>query len=93
MLDVKQLDQFIRKKVGAPAGGSGPVSLTGEVPQGAVDGVNTVFTLSGTPNILFLYLDGLFMSPGAGNDYVLNGNIIQFNYPPAEGSALYAIWG
>jgi hypothetical protein len=92
MLDVKQLDQFIREKTGQLPGG-GVVSLTGEVPQGAVDGVNTVFTLSGAPNILFLYLNGLFMSPGVDNDYVLSGNIIQFNYPPAEGSVLYAIWG
>ncbi|MEW6770017.1 MAG: hypothetical protein AB1330_01305 [Bacillota bacterium] len=87
---VRQLDGFIRQKVGVAGGG---ISLVGEVPTGAVDGTNNVFTLSGTPQVLFLFYNGLFMKQGVDADYTLSENTVVFSSPPEAGSILYAIWG
>ena len=53
-----------------------------EVPAGAVNGVNTTFTLVETPNpttSVALYKNGLFQQPGASNDYTISGTTITFN--------------
>jgi len=71
------------------------VSTTGaeavsEAPSGAIDGVNTTFTLSSSPlsNSLSVYLNGLYQEEGAGKDYTLSGTTITFNTAPESGSIL-----
>lgn len=61
--------------------GSGilPLFSDGEVPGGAVNGSNRVFTLSFAPSpqaSLDLYRNGLLMRPGT--DYTLSGNVVTF---------------
>ena len=50
-----------------------------ETPTGAINGVNTTFTLASTPatvhsavSSLDLFLNGVLLTPGAGNDYTLS---------------------
>lgn len=50
-----------------------------ETPSGAINGVNTTFTLGQTPSpstSLAAYRDGLLLSPGI--DYALSGNVMTF---------------
>lgn len=52
-----------------------------EVPAGAVNGVNAVFTLSRTPIIpatLAIYKNGIKQRPGSGNDFTLSGATVTF---------------
>lgn len=52
-----------------------------EVPSGVIDGVNDTFTTEATPDptyCCFLYLNGILLREGAGNDFVLSGNTITF---------------
>lgn len=55
-----------------------------EVPAGVVDGENKTFSLLRTPieNSEHLYLNGLLLESGLGNDYVIVNGIITFNQPP-----------
>lgn len=64
--------------------------MDNEVPSGAIDGVNTVFSLIFTPktNSEHLYLNGLLMESGVLNDYTISGDTITFNYPPMLGSSI-----
>ncbi len=63
-------------------GTTGPCGQTtyadAETPGGAMDGVNTTFTLANTPlgSSLMLFLNGLYMT--ANLDYTLTGSSIQF---------------
>lgn len=62
-----------------------------EGPAGQINGVNVTFTLERAPSpakSLKLVLDGLLLHSGADCDFILAGNTITFNYPPAEGSVL-----
>ena len=71
----------------ALAGGVGPTSVFRETPAGAVDGSNAAFTLANTPvsGTDQVYLNGLLLEPGGGNDYVLSGATVAFNTPPYAG--------
>jgi len=74
-------------------GGSAPSFMDGDAPAGIVDGANTSFTLTGTPNpstSLAVYRNGLLQNAGA--DYTLNGRLIQFNAAstPQPGDTLLA---
>lgn len=63
----------------------------GETPAGAVNGVNTVFTLAHAPNpagSLLLTLNGVVQKAGA--DYTLAGSTVTFFVPPASGDSLEA---
>jgi hypothetical protein len=54
---------------------------------------NTIYTTSQSfkTGTLKVYMNGLLLSPGAGNDYVvINSNTFQFNYPPDSGDLLIA---
>ena len=55
-----------------------------EVPIGEIDGVNTIFYLSNTPenNSEHIYLNGLLQDIGDDEDYVLEDNKIVFNEAP-----------
>ena len=64
---------------GDGAVGATTVFVDGETPSGAIDGFNTSFLLSQTPNppsSLFLYRNGLLQRSGV--DYSLNGSQITF---------------
>jgi len=59
-----------------------------EVPQGAIDGTNRVFTLQYAPDppqSLLLVLNGVVQRPGA--DFTLSGNVITYVYPPQPGDS------
>ena len=67
-------------------------AVSGETPAGAVDGSNSSYALSRTPNpaqSLMLFLNGILQSPG-GNDFTLTGSSVAFAQPPPPGSALVA---
>lgn len=75
----------------APAATNKPLTPAAEVLQGAVDGTNTVFTLSNTPavNSQVIYYNGIAQWISSG-DYSLLGNTITFTVPPTKGSSLVA---
>jgi hypothetical protein len=61
------------------SGGNAILFIDGETPSGAIDGVNAVFTIAGTPSpaqSLELFRNGLFLSVGI--DYSLSANSITF---------------
>jgi len=69
----------------------GPANfVTREVPSGAIDGVNAVFTLAFTPGVgtECVFLNGLLQNVGGGNDYTISGAIITFNAAPTIGSVI-----
>ena len=50
--------------------------VTRETPTGAVNGTNVTFTLANAPVVgtEHVYINGLLMEPGAGNDYTISGS-------------------
>jgi hypothetical protein len=74
------------------------VSYTGvsnETPSGACDGTSAVFTLVSVPapGTEQVYLNGLLLEPGTGNDYLLVGNVLTMLYPPEANSKLRVYYG
>jgi hypothetical protein len=73
---------------------SGALSTTNfvfnEVPSGSLNGVNTSFTLAYTPtsNTLQLYLNGIRLKSGAGNDYTISTNTITMTTAPISTDSL-----
>ncbi len=69
-----------------------PVSQTwvlNEVPTGALNGINVTYTLAHTPaSGINLYLNGVYLQPGAGNDYTLATDTITMLFAPATGDKL-----
>ena len=64
---------------GTGGGGSGPVFVDAEMPAGAVDGSNGVFTLSGTPSpgvSLQVFRNGILQRTGV--DFSLTGASVTF---------------
>jgi len=61
-----------------------------EVPSGAIDGVNTSFTLANSPlaGKESVFLNGLLQRPGAGNDYTISGATITYLSAPLSGDIL-----
>jgi hypothetical protein len=49
-----------------------------DIPSGLINGVNAQFDLSAVPATLLLFKNGLFQTPGAGNDYTLFGKTVVF---------------
>jgi hypothetical protein len=71
--------------------------ISGEVPTGTINGVNTSFTLAHTPSAcnggltsLHLYMDGVLLQSGAGNDYTLSAATITMLNIPQTGDKLVA---
>lgn len=66
--------------------------ITEETPSGIVNGVNVTYTLAYTPSsgTLVLFLNGVRLKSGAGNDYTLSTNIISMTTPPVSGDVLIA---
>jgi len=76
-----------------PCGDTAPSFLDADTPSGIVDGSNTVFTLSATPNpptSLALYRNGLLQK--VGQDYTFGGRTVQFTAAatPQPGDTLLA---
>lgn len=67
-----------------------PSFADSEVPAGAIDGVNTIFTLAHVPaaGSLQLYQSGLRQLPGT--HYTLSGSTVTFASPPPAGAILLA---
>lgn len=63
-----------------------------ETPSGSVNGSNTAFTLANTPiaGSVHLYVNGLLMESGAGNDYTISGANITMLYALASGEKIKA---
>jgi hypothetical protein len=61
-----------------------------ETPTGTINGVNATFTLANTPlvNTEQVFLNGLLLEPGAGNDYTISGATITMLIVPATGDRL-----
>lgn len=64
--------------------------VTNEVPSGTINGVNASFTLAATPTAGTeqLYLNGVRLFPGAGNDYTISGTAITMLNVPQTGDRL-----
>jgi hypothetical protein len=71
-------------------GGSNLIAVNGEKPAGAVNGINLAFTLAHVPVFLILFVDGIRMNAGAGNDYTRAGTAITMLYPLQIGQVLVA---
>jgi hypothetical protein len=65
-----------------------------ETPTGTINGVNTAFTLANTPlsNTEQIFLNGLLLEPGAGNDYTIAGTAITMLIVPATVDRLKACY-
>lgn len=64
--------------------------IDNETPSGAINGINTVFTLSTMPvaGSEHLYLNGMLQDSGMDYDYTITGTVIVFNIPPPTGSII-----
>lgn len=65
-----------------------------EAVAGSVNGVNTVFTVAGTPvsGQIMLFVNGVLQKSGAGNDFTISGTNITMLYAPLTGSVLTATY-
>ena len=77
-----------------------PLVAEREAPAGTLNGTNTVFTLSFTPNpvdSLLLFLNGVAQNPGSGSplagaDYSISGVTITFTVPPVASDWMMAFY-
>lgn len=69
--------------------GGGDTWSHNETPTGTINGINVTFTLAHTPlSWIQLYLNGVILEPGAGNDYTLSGSTVTMLFAPATGDKL-----
>lgn len=66
--------------------------VTEETPSGSINGSNTAFTLANTPTsgTVKLYLNGVRLKSGSGNDYTISTNTITMTTAPINGDVLLA---
>lgn len=66
--------------------------VTNEVPSGTINGVNSTFTLANTPiaGKEKIYLNGVRLFPGAGNDYTIATATVTMLIVPQTGDRLTA---
>ena len=79
------VDTYGRVTAGTnPSVYSGSNFVTGETPGGLVNGANTTFTLANTPvaGSQEVFLNGILLDPGAGNDYTISGLTITMLVTP-----------
>ena len=64
--------------------------VTREIPSGSINGSNTQFTLSNTPNIGSeqVFLNGALLNTGANSDYVIDGTTLTFTIAPQTGDVI-----
>lgn len=65
-----------------------------EAVSGTVNGANTSFTVAHTPNptSIMLFLNGICLQPGAGNDYTISGSTVTMLFAPVTGDKLLATY-
>ena len=65
-----------------------------EVPSGTINGSNTAFSLANTPisGSEHLYLNGVLMESGSGNDYTISGASITMATAPLTGEKMRATY-
>lgn len=65
-----------------------------ETPSGTINGVNATFTIAAAPqnSSLQLYMNGVLLEPGAGNDYTISGTTITMLMIPQTGDKLRAYY-
>jgi fiber protein len=84
----------VKAGVYAPAGTylTAANRITRETPTGTINGANTTFTLANTPTVGTeeLFLNGILLEPGAGNDYTISGATITMLAAPLTGDRLKA---
>lgn len=81
---------------GRVTSGTNPSVLTGsnlvirETPTGLVNGSNTIYTLANTPvaGTEQVFLNGIMLDPGAGNDYTISGATITMLVTPQTNDKL-----
>lgn len=68
--------------------------VNAETPTGLVNGANTAYTLANTPwaGSVELFLNGMLMRVGAGNDYTISGTAITMLFSPTTGDVLLAYY-
>lgn len=68
--------------------------VNNETPGGTINGANTAFTLVSTPQVssLELFLNGMLLEPGSGNDYTISGTAITMLFAPLSGDKLRAYY-
>lgn len=68
--------------------------VTGETPSGTVNGSNVTFTLANAPTAgsQELYLNGILLESGTGNDYTISGVTISMLVTPQTGDKLRATY-
>lgn len=72
---------------GFPSNVSSPLA-----PTGAVNGINTVFTLPTTPGfIVMVFRNGILQNPG-GIDYAIAGTTITFTGAPLTGDTILVVY-
>jgi hypothetical protein len=64
--------------------------VTEETPSGSINGSNTYFTLANTPTTgtVKVYLNGIRLKSGAGNDYTMGTTAINMITAPVSGDVL-----
>jgi hypothetical protein len=75
-----------------PAAGALPTSVTRETPAGTKNGSNATFTLAHTPIVgsEMVYMNGLLLNHGVGNDYTISGATITMLIIPISTDILLA---
>lgn len=65
-----------------------------EIPSGSINGSNTSFTLANSPisGSEHIYLNGVLLESGAGNDYTISGSTITMLDAPLTGEKLRATY-
>ena len=65
-------------------------SVFREIPTGTVNGNNTSFSLTNTPNLGTeqVFLNGSLLNAGANSDYVLEGSTLTFTLAPQVGDVI-----
>ena len=66
-----------------------------EIPDGDVDGANTVFTLQHSPypsSALMFYVNGVLQIQGTNYDFLSSDNLVILNVAPVAGSNLSATY-
>lgn len=68
--------------------------VTREAPSGSINGTNDAFTLAHTPVVGSeqLFLNGLLLEPGSGNDYTISGANVTMLTIPQSGDRLRAVY-
>jgi hypothetical protein len=69
-----------------------PALIANEIPGGTINGSNATFALANTPQWLQLFLNGVVLEVGSGNDYTIAGTAITMLLVPQSGDKLRAYY-